>query len=369
MDEKTFFDTCLKQMNEKNGSDLHIQVGEWPRMRVNGQLASLQGVDPPTHDFLLKLLRAQVSDKYWAVFEAKGTVDYSISHETYGRYRVNAFNQKAELSFVIREVKSDVPNFEDLGLPAVMTQIAELHRGLVFVSGPVGSGKSTTMAAIINRINQTRAARIITLEDPIEYIYKSEKGLISQREVGMDVGSFSEALRGVVRQDPDVIVVGEIRDAATFEAAVMAAETGRLVISSVHSKNVMQTFERVLGLFPRSEQPQILTELAFNLKAVVSQRLLPREDGEGRVPVCEVLIGTASASKVIKENQLDKIQMIMQGGKAEGMQTLNNALLTLFKEGTISREDALNASDSPQQLDMNMKGIFMDESKGSILGG
>lgn len=366
MDEKSFLGDCLKELVSRNATDLHIKAGQPPRVRVQRKLVSIGKVKPDSSN-LLALLDSLLNQHQKELFHSARAVDFAFTSGGLGRFRVNAFYQMGEIAIVIRLVKDKVPNFEELGLPAVLGKISEEDRGLILVAGPVASGKSTTIASVVDAINRRAAKRIITIEDPIEYLHSDDRALISQREIGLDTESFREALRYVVRQDPDVIVIGEIRDAETFHAALSAAETGRLVVSSVHGKNVMQAFERVLGFYPREEHPAILTELAYNLRAVLSQRLLPRREGGGMVPACEILLMNPSACKILREGQLGKIHQVMQIGAEEGMQTLNRALLDLFQKNLITREDALQASDQPQALEMNMKGIFLDEGTGGLL--
>lgn len=367
MDEKKFLTSCLQELVQRGATDLHIKAGAYPRIRIQRKLVPLE-FSKPTTPFLESLLHPLLNDHQRNLFQMARSVDFAFQQEGLGRFRVNAFYQKGEVAIVIRLVRERIPGFEDLGLPLVLKKIAGEDRGLVLVGGPVGSGKSTTIAAIVDFINHEVPKRIITIEDPIEYLFQDDRSFVSQREIGLDADSFPQALRYIVRQDPDVIVIGEIRDAETFHAALTASETGRLVISTVHGKNVMQALERVLGFYPREQHPAILTELSYNLKSVIAQRLLPRRDAKGLAPACEVLILNPSAGKVLRDGRLDKIQQVMQNGSQEGMQTFNQSLLELFQKEIITREEALAASDSPHSLEMNMKGIFLDESAGGILG-
>ena len=354
-------------MVSQGATDLHIKAGELPRIRVRKKLAAIGKFKPDT-SLLLSVLDSLLNDHQKNLLGLAKAVDFAFNLEGLGRFRVNAFYQRGEVAVVLRVVKDKVPGFEELGLPLVLQKVSLEDRGLILVSGPVGSGKSTTIAAIVNTINQHEEKRIITIEDPIEYLHHDAKSFISQREIGLDTDSFPQALRYVVRQDPDVIVIGEIRDAETFHAALTSVETGRLVVSSVHGKNVMQALERILGFYPREQHGLILTDLSYNLKAVISQRLLPRRQGMGLVPACEVLLINPSAGKALREGRLEKINQIMQNGTGEGMQTLNQSLLALCQNDLISKEEALAASDNPHSLEMNMKGIFLDEGSGSILG-
>ncbi|HNV86321.1 MAG TPA: PilT/PilU family type 4a pilus ATPase [Candidatus Omnitrophota bacterium] len=366
MESRTFFRDCLAELVEKDGTDLHLKAGEAPRIRYQKQLLPISEATP-SNTFLGELIDSFLSEYQKRKFETLRAIDFSFSLDSLGRFRANAFYQKGELAMVVRCLKSNIPAFKDLGLPEILNRLTLEERGLILIAGPVGSGKSTTIAAMVNYINDNRKASLITLEDPIEYLYKDHLAFISQREIGLDTDSFLHALRYMVRQDPDVIVIGEIRDPETLQAALAAAETGRLVISSVHGKNVQQTFERILGLYPREAHEKVLTELSYNLKGLVSQRLLRSSDRAKLVPACEVLLASPAASKVLREGLLGKLNQVMQNSRDEGMQSMNQSLLQLFQEGQITKEDALAASDNPQELEMNMKGIFLDEARGRIL--
>jgi pilus retraction protein PilT len=367
MDPRKFLTDCLRELVAKEATDLHVKAGEIPRIRHQRRLVSLEAgkLDTPQ---ISALLDGLLNDKQKQLLRDARSVDFAFTEAGVGRFRVNAFYQKGELALVMRRVKDKVPTFTELGLPPILGRVAEEERGLVLVAGPVGSGKSTTTAAVIDTINHTRPVRIITLEDPIEYLHKDHRAFISQREIGLDTESFVQSLRYVVRQDPDVIFIGEIRDRETLHAALAAAETGRLVMSTVHGKNVLQTFERILGFFPREEHGSILVELSYNLKALISQRLLRRKDGSGLVPACEVMLMNPSAAKMMREGRLERLTQVMQNAGQEGMQTLNQALLELIQKDLISKEEGLAASDHPQSLEMNLKGIFLDEAAGGILG-
>lgn len=367
MDAKEFLERCLKDMAEKQGTDLHIKARHPSRVRMQKNLTETldyQADQGTLEEILEDMLNSEQKDQ----LARTKSVDFAFNHPQYGRFRVNAFYQKGEISLAIRAVRNQIRTFEELGLPASLRTVAAQERGLVLVSGPVGTGKSTTVAAVIDHINKNRYARIITLEDPIEYLFKDNKAYISQREVGLDTDSFQSSLRGIVRQDPDVIMVGEIRDSDTLGAALACAETGRLVISTIHAKSVAQTFERVLGFFPHNNHEKVLMELSYALKAVVSQRLLRHSQTKDLSLACEVLLVNATAAKMIREGKLEKLNQVMQMGKEEGMQTLNMSLLELFNNGKIGRQEALSASDDPDALEMNLRGIFFSESKGGIIG-
>lgn len=367
MEENEFLYGCLEELARKNASDLHMKSGEVPRIRLEKQLRPIGDVKPSLK-FLEALVKSHLSEYQKNAFERNRAVDFAFTREPLGRFRANVFSQRGELAIVIRRLTMNVPNFKDLRLPRIMDDLSRIERGLILLAGPVGSGKTTSIAALVDQINKTRHVSVITLEDPVEYLYKDDKAFISQRELGIDIDTFQSGLRFIVRQDPDVVVVGEIRDAETLRAALAAAETGRLVISSCHGKSIQQSFERMLGLYPHDAHEQILNELSFNLKAVICQRLLPSTTHGKLIPVCEVLMMNPSACKIVREGQLGKISQIMQNGVHEGMQTMNHALLQLVQQGDISRDDALMASDNPQALEMNMKGIYMDEGRGGIIG-
>lgn len=367
MDGRQFLAKCLKQLVERGATDLHIKAGKFPRIRLDQKLVPIEILEP-TDSFLQVLLTSLLNDHQKRIFDLAKAVDFAFSSDGFGRFRVNAFYQKGEIALVLRMVKDKVPSFEELGLPAVLKSVSLEQRGLILIAGPVGSGKSTTIAAIVNYINHKEPKRIITIEDPIEYLHQDDKSFISQREIGLDTESFLQSLRYIVRQDPDVIVIGEIRDMETFHAALTASETGRLVVSTVHGKNVMQAFERFLGFYPRDQHQAILTELSYNLKAILVQRLLSSQGGKGMVPACEVLLMNPAAGKMLREGYLEKLNQVMANGRGEGMQTFNQHLLELVEREVVSKEEALRASDNPQALEMNMRGIFLDEAEGGLLG-
>lgn len=367
MDTGKFLADCLREMIEQRGSDLHLKANSKPRIRVKGDIkVSNQPVIDEAG--LRDLTRNLLNEHQQKLLQTNGGVDFGFDVPGFGRYRGNIFIQMGKTSIVFREIKSVIPSFGELHIPKVFESIASHQRGLVLVSGPTSAGKSTTVAAIVQYINKMRDCHIITLEDPIEYIYADDHAVINQRQIGDDVPTFSEALKYVVRQDPDVIVIGEMRDAESFYSAMAASETGHLVISTVHAKNVSQCFDRILGFFPGAQREQVLAQMSFNVCAITSQRLLPMKDSTGMVPVFEILVSTPTIEKLIRENRLDKMSQAIMAGKEDGMQTFNQALLDLYQRQLILKEEAFLASDNPQQLEMNMKGIFLDEKSGGILG-
>jgi len=367
VDVEKFLNRCFEELGKKDASDLHVKSGEVPRIRFEKHLVSFME-ERPDAAFLEELLKSLTTEYLRKRFETERSVDFAFTREPFGRFRVNVFSQKGELTMVFRRMRMKIPGFKELNLPPIFEKIAREERGLILISGPVGSGKTTTIASLIDFINHHRKVSIVTLEDPIEYLFRDDQALISQREVGIDIPSFDQALRYIVRQDPDVVVVGEIRDPETLRAALTAAETGRLVISTVHGKNVRQTFERILGLYPRETHEQILSELAYNLKALVSQRLICSMTAGTLAPACEILVANPSSTKMIRDGEFDHLIQILQNGTRDGMQTMNQALYQLYQDKFVSKEGALAASDNPQALEMNIKGIFTDEGQGGILG-
>ena len=347
-----------------HASDLHMKVGEPPLYRVKGAIVRAK-MPPLTLDQLNGLFSEVLGPKERAQMEELGGADFAYSIRHVGRFRVNIFRQRGTLSLAARSVKTKIPTIEQLNLPPGVKKTILFDSGLVLVSGITGSGKSTTLSALIQIINQTQALHIVTIEDPIEYLYTDIKAIINQREVGIDVPDFPNGLRHVVRQDPDVILVGEMRDAETFEMALMAAETGHLVFGTIHSGSAAQTIGRVLDYFPTERHYQIRQLLYFNLRAVVVQKLLKglREDIP-RVPAVELMLVNPLIKKLIFENEDKKIPDVIRSSRQDGMQDFNQSLCDLVKRGLVSEEMALEASPNPDQLAMNLKGIQF--SVGSI---
>ncbi|MBU1864157.1 MAG: PilT/PilU family type 4a pilus ATPase [Candidatus Omnitrophica bacterium] len=366
MDPKIFLENSLKQLTEKNASDLHIKSGVVPRLRVSGTIQKME-TDAIGPKFVSSLADSLMNDGQKELFKKNRSVDLAFASETYGRFRANIFWQRGTTSIVIRVIKNLIPSFSELYLPAVFEKISLQERGLILISGATSTGKSTTVASMVNYINQERDGHILTIEDPIEYMHEDKRCIINQREIGQDAVSFSDALKYVVRQDPDVIVVGEMRDPESFKSAIVASETGHLVISTIHAKNVQQVFDRILGFFPSDQREQVLVQLSFNLKAVAAQRLLRKKDKKGLVPVCEVLMNNGTIAQLIRDNKMEKLPQAIANCSEEGMQTFHQALCKLYNEGFVSKEEALMASDNPQALEMNMKGIYLDEGSGGIL--
>ena len=302
-------------------------------------------------------LNLMLSPRHRKIFESRSEVDFSFAVPNLGRFRGNAFRQRGSVAVVLRQIPTNIPTFSDLNLPPVMQKFAQLSRGLVLVCGPTGSGKSTTLASLIEFINNDRAEHVVTIEDPIEFLYKDKKSIISQRELGTDTVSFGEALKHVLRQDPDVILLGEMRDLETTSTAITAAQTGHLVFSTLHTTDAVQTINRILDLFPPHQQAQVRLQLADVLKGVVCQRLIRNGQGVGRVPACEVLVVTALVRKAIADNQMQDVLEAIRQGQYYGMQTFHQALLKLYKDGQIKLEEALEAASNPEELMMAIRGI------------
>lgn len=319
---------------EQRASDLHITVGSPPIMRIDGHLIRVSDVmftpaDTETH------VRDLLSREQMALLSAKGELDFSYSTPGLGRFRVNAYRQRGSYSMALRIVAQDIPSAKALGLPPIIHELAKKRRGLILVTGPTGSGKSTTLTSMIDFMNQTRNDHIITIEDPIEYLHKHGKSIINQREIGNDSQSFANALRAALRQDPDVILVGEMRDLETIATALTAAETGHLVLSTLHTIGAAKTMDRVVDVFPPHQQGQIRVQLASVLEGVISQQLMPRRDGNGRVVALEVMLATPAVRNLVREGKSHQIQTIIQTNAGMGMQTMDASLMTLYKQGEI----------------------------------
>jgi twitching motility protein PilT len=300
-------------------------------------------------------------------FLRTGDADLAYGISGLGRFRVNVLRQRGSVGIVMRHVRGKILNFSDLHLPPAMEKIADLPRGLVLITGTTGSGKSTTLASIIDWINQRKALHIVTLEDPIEFLHTNKKSIITQREISIDTKDFMVALRAAMREDPDVILIGEMRDAETFQAAISAAETGHLVFSTLHTTNAMLTIDRILDMFPSNMHDQVRSQLALQLRATVSQRLIPMADGKGRVPAVEILFNNPAVASLIRENNLRQIPVAIANGKEEGMQTFNMSLVSLIKQKLIREDEAMYYSDNPDELRMNLQGIFLSKDRGGIL--
>ncbi|HEY4826663.1 MAG TPA: type IV pilus twitching motility protein PilT [Solirubrobacteraceae bacterium] len=351
---------ALRYVVDNEGSDLHVKVPARPMARFRGQLEPLEQypdpLTPADTEEVLGVMLANHADKL-AAFERDHEIDFSYTVPDLARFRVNAFRQRGSVSIVARVIPFTVRTIHELGLPPALEQIAEEERGLILLTGTTGSGKSTTLAAIINYINETKARHIVTIEDPIEYLHRDRRSIINQREVGMDTESFSRAMRRVLRQDPDVILIGEMRDEETVRTALSAAETGHLVLSTVHTLDAAESVNRIIDFFQPHEQVQARAMLAGTLKAVVSQRLVRTADHTARVAVCEILRMTGRArDMVLDPDQTDRLREVIAEGEYYGMQTFDQALLKHFQSGRVSVEDALAAASSPHDFKLLVAG-------------
>ncbi|MDD4817267.1 MAG: PilT/PilU family type 4a pilus ATPase [Victivallaceae bacterium] len=365
-ESKTSIHDVLEMAVGAGASDIHIKENCNAAVRVNGTMMYSDFL--ATTEIIDKFIDQVASQKQKDFLENNGDLDLSHRESGIGRFRVNIHRQRTNTAITLRYVKNEIRNFSQLGLPPVLQKICEESRGIIILTGTTGSGKSTTLAAMLEYINETRADHIITIEDPIEYEFADIKSYFEQREVGIDTISFDSALTHALRQDPDVIMVGEMRDRVSFEAALKAADTGHLVLTTLHASNATQTVNRILDFFEKNEQDPIRESLANNLCAVISQRLCIRADGKGRSPICEVMINTPMVNKLLQENRLDKLAAAVSAGRGDGMMTFNQCLYDLVENGTITEEDAIKASDNPEQLKMNFEGIFLSAGDNQIIG-
>jgi twitching motility protein PilT len=330
-------------------SDLHLTVGVPPVLRIDGQLRAIEGFKPLMPADTRSLAMELLDEKQMAKLEGERELDLSFGRRGAGRYRLNVYWQRGSIGLAIRVIRSTIPTIDELGLPQITKQFAMTDKGLLLVTGPTGSGKSTTLAAMIQYINQNDSCHIITVEDPIEYLYRHERSIINQRQIGDDSLGFAQALRHILRQDPDVILIGEMRDLETIEAAMTMAETGHLVFATLHTTDAVQTINRIVDVFPTNQQQQARVQLSFVLLGVIAQQLLPRVKG-GRVLAMEILKVNAAARNQIRESEVHQIYTILETGSREGMITMNQWLYNLFIHGEITREVALTRSTNPDQM-------------------
>lgn len=335
--------TYLEQAVNRNASDLHITVGRPPILRLDGELTAI-GDKPLKPDETLAMAKEVIPESRFAEFDKRGELDFNYSIGSMGRFRVNAYKQRGSYGLAFRVVYGRIPGLEELGLPMVVAELARKQRGLILVTGPTGSGKSTTLASMVDLINAERSCHIITLEDPIEYLHSHKKSIVNQREIGQDTMSFANGLRASLREDPDVILVGEMRDLETIATAVTAAETGHLVLSTLHTNGAANTVDRIIDVFPPHQQEQIKVQLSGVLIGIISQQLLVKNGMKGRVGAFEVMISTNAIRNLIREGKTHQIQTNIQTGAKFGMQTMDKALLDLYHKGTISRDSALTYS-------------------------
>ena len=361
-------DKYLTAAWKNNASDVHIKVGEPPLFRIRGTVVRAK-MPPMMFDQVKAMFDEVMGPQQRKELEEIGGTDFAYSIKGVGRFRLNIFKQRGSLSMAARTVKTEVPTVEQLNLPPSVKILGGYESGLILVAGVTGSGKSTSLAAIIEIINQNQAVHIVTIENPIEYLYHDKKAFINQREIGIDVPDFHNGLRHVLRQDPDVILVGEMRDAETIEAALLAAETGHLVFGTIHCGSASQSIGRVLDYFPPNRHHQVRQMLYFNLKAVLVQKLLKGLKPEApRIPAVELMLVNAAIKKMIFDTEDKKIPDAIRAGRQEGMQDFNQSLCDLVKRGYVSEADALETSPNPEQLSMNLKGITLGSDRGSITG-
>jgi twitching motility protein PilT len=344
-------DSALRTLVERQGSDLHVKVGVPPTARLHGELVPLEGYQPLTAEDTEKAFHSIAEVRSQTEFEEAGEADFSYSIPGLSRFRVNTFKQRGSISIVCRAIPFEIRSVDELGLPPVVTKLAEEQRGIVLVTGTTGSGKSTTLAAMIDHINRTRTDHIITLEDPIEYLHEDKGSIVNQREVGSDTESFSRAMRRVLRQDPDVILIGEMRDEETVRTALSAAETGHLVLSTVHTLDATETINRIIDFFPPHLQHQARVMLSATLKGAIAQRLVPDLTGDGRVPASEVLVVTGRVQDLIMNpEETGKITEVIGEGEYYGMRTFDQSLLGYVMEGKISEHVAMDYASSPHDF-------------------
>jgi twitching motility protein PilT len=331
----------LKEAVDQSVSDIIFSVGAPPVFRIQGSLKHY-GDNKLTPEMTKKLIYSILNDEQKAQYEEEHELDLSISLKNIGRFRVNVYRQKGHVGAAFRTISEEIPTLEELGLPKVVSSFVDYPNGMVLVTGPTGSGKSTTLASIINLINETKPCHIITIEDPVEFVHEHKMGIVDQRQLGRDTNSFTNALKYVLRQDPDVILVGEMRDLETIAAAITLAETGHLVFATLHTQSAAQTIDRMVDVFPPYQQEQIRTQLSITLKAVVTQQLLPKANGKGRVAAREVMIMNSAIGNLIREGKTYMITNTIQTGKREGMMTMEDSILDLLKQGQITPEVAMS---------------------------
>jgi twitching motility protein PilT len=352
---------------KNRASDLHLKVGQKAILRVHTVLHEI-GNRVLSNEDVRRMMYEIMSEQQRDRFESEKDVDFAYSIPGIGRYRINVFYDRGNLAVAMRRVNTSIPGFQELNLPESMRKICDLEQGLVMLAGPTGSGKSTTLACVLDFINTHQKNHIITIEDPIEYLFMDKKSVVNQREIGIDVSDFHRALKAVVRQDPDVILVGEMRDHVSFDAALMASETGHLVFATIHASSAPQTIGRLLDLFPTERQPLIRQSLAFNLRAIMCQRLLPScKEGVKMVPAVEIMFNNATAVKLIMNAEDKKLSDLIRASKEEGMQDFNMSLVDLINRGLITKKTALQYSPNPDQLKMNLQGIYLGDDH-KILG-
>jgi len=340
----------LEEMIERDASDLHLVAGERPKIRVDGDIVNASSEDVMTPKDTLSLAYSVLTENQKKRFETENELDFSFGIQNLARFRGNVFKQRGCVSVVIRQIPFNVKTFNELGLPNVVAQLADRPRGLVLVTGPTGSGKSTTLAAMIDKINKELKGHIITVEDPIEFIHRHQACIVNQREVGTDTNSFQAALKYALRQDPDVVLIGEMRDLETIQAALTIAETGHLAFATLHTNSAAESINRIIDVFPSHQQSQVRAQLAFVLEGVLTQTLLQRAKGRGRVMAAEIMICTPAIRALIRDDKVHQIESSMQAGKKYGMQTLNDALYQLYMAREVSKDECLRVTSKPNDF-------------------
>jgi twitching motility protein PilT len=350
--------TVLERACQALASDLHVKAGTAPTIRVDGKLYALDEPEPSSQD-IDAVVEQILTPKQRQLFEDENEIDFAFSIPGLSRFRANFYRQRGTVAMAFRQIPFGVPSMGDLRLPDVLTQLVVRPRGLILVTGTVGQGKSTTLASMVDHVNNTVPRNVITVEDPVEFLHRDNMAMISQREVGLDTGSFHDGLKHILRQDPDIILIGEIRDVDTMRVALMAADTGHLVLSTLHTPDAAQTINRILSFFPLNEHDEVRYLLSSNLAAVVSMRLIPHKSGEGRVPAVEVLITTATINEYILDPAKTPMihKAIQEGVSTYGMQTFDQALMRLYREDQITYEEALKNCTNPAEFDLRARGI------------
>ncbi|HJU65727.1 MAG TPA: type IV pilus twitching motility protein PilT [Gemmatimonadaceae bacterium] len=342
--------SLLEEMIERDASDLHITAGERPKLRIDGDITNSNVEHVLNPKDTLQLAYSILTEEQKKRFETEDELDFSFGIQNLARFRGNCFKQRGCVSMAIRQIPFNVRTFEELGLPHAVAKMAEKPRGLVLVTGPTGSGKSTTLAAMIDKINREGKGHIITVEDPIEFIHRHQNCIVNQREVGTDTKSFANALKYALREDPDTILIGEMRDLETIQAALTIAETGHLALATLHTNSAAESINRIIDVFPSHQQAQVRAQLAFVLEGVVTQTLLPRAKGRGRAMAAEILVVTPAIRALIRDDKIHQIYSLMQSGKKHGMQTLNDALYQLYMAREVEMEECLRVSGDPNEF-------------------
>ena len=355
MQGQPLIEVLLEEVIKKKASDLHLQVGLPPILRIDGALSPVSGAYILTEETIELLIFAILDEDQKQILLKDKEFDFSFAFGELGRFRVNAFHERGNLAAALRLIPNEILTIEQLGLPQVVNKFADYPRGLVLITGPTGSGKSTTLAAVINKINTERTSHIVTIEDPIEFTHKSKKSVVVQREVHYDTYSFSAALRSSLRQDPDVVLIGEMRDLETIAAAITIAETGHLVLATLHTNSASQSIDRMIDVFPPHQQPQIRAQLSNMLMAICSQRLIPAIGG-GRMAAAEILIATPAVRNIIREGKSHQLEAVIQTGAEYGMQSMDKTLVSLIHQGTVSYDEARNVAVDIDELDRLMRG-------------